>query len=138
MKAYLLDSSFLYALINSSERKHRDVLAVVRQLKGRVYMPTVAIAEVAYLVRRGQGGVAVADFLDALVAGNFHLVEPEDGDLTRAAAIIRQYADAELDVVDAIIMAIAERLKITTILTLDQRDFRLVRPKHCVAFEIRP
>lgn len=51
---------------------------------------------------------------------------------------MRQYADAKLDFVDAIIAAIAERLNITRILTLDQRDFRLIRPRHCEAFEILP
>lgn len=59
-------------------------------------------------------------------------------DYQRAAELIRQYADAQLDFVDAIIVAIAERLDITRILTLDQRDFRLVRPRHCATFEILP
>lgn len=51
---------------------------------------------------------------------------------------MQQYADANLDFVDAIIAAIAERLNITRILTLDQRDFRLIRPHHCEAFDILP
>jgi predicted nucleic acid-binding protein len=36
------------------------------------------------------------------------------------------------------IVAIAERLNITRVLTLDRRDFQLIRPKHCSAFEILP
>jgi hypothetical protein len=35
-------------------------------------------------------------------------------------------------------MAVAERFGITTVLTLDQRDFRLYRPRHCQVFEILP
>jgi hypothetical protein len=36
------------------------------------------------------------------------------------------------------VVATAERLKITRILTTDRRDFSLVRPRHCSAFELLP
>ena len=58
--------------------------------------------------------------------------------MMRAAEIIRQYADAKFDVVDAPIMATAERLNVTTILTLDQRDFLMFRPEHCTSLELLP
>lgn len=61
---------------------------------------------------------------------------PED--YRRAAEVMLQYEDADLDFVDALIVALAERLNITRLLTLDQRDFRLVRPRHCSAFELLP
>jgi predicted nucleic acid-binding protein len=43
-----------------------------------------------------------------------------------------------VDFVDATIAAVAERLNITRILTLDQRDFQIIRPKHSDYFEILP
>lgn len=51
---------------------------------------------------------------------------------------MRQYQDAPLDLVDSILIAIAERLQITRVLTLDRRHFHLVRPRHCAAFDILP
>ncbi|MEI2692813.1 MAG: PIN domain-containing protein [Anaerolineae bacterium] len=39
-------------------------------------------------------------------------------DYERAAAVLRQYNDAHIDLVDALIVAIAERLNIGLILTL--------------------
>ena len=38
----------------------------------------------------------------------------------------------------ALIGFIAERLKVTTIATLNHRDFTVVRPAHCEAFELLP
>jgi predicted nucleic acid-binding protein len=35
-------------------------------------------------------------------------------------------------------MAMAERMKIKTILTIDRRDFSLYRPRHCEAFTLVP
>jgi len=43
-----------------------------------------------------------------------------------------------LDFVDALIAATAERLNIKQLLTLDRRDFQLIRPKHCGSFELLP
>jgi predicted nucleic acid-binding protein len=39
---------------------------------------------------------------------------------------------------DASIIAIAERLDLTTIATLNHRDFAVVRPAHCDGFELIP
>jgi predicted nucleic acid-binding protein len=52
--------------------------------------------------------------------------------------IFRQYSDAKLDFVDALVVAIAELLNINRLLMLDRRDFQLIRPKHCVGLELFP
>jgi predicted nucleic acid-binding protein len=59
-------------------------------------------------------------------------------DLERVGQILEQYADSQLDFVDAVIVAISERLRITRVLTLDRRDFSIMRPIHCDYFEILP
>ena len=87
---------------------------------------------------RDLGAGALADFIDSLPDSGFRLVEPTTIDFRRSSAIIRQYADANIDFADAILVAMAERLNITKILTIDQRHFRLFRPKHCTAFELFP
>jgi uncharacterized protein len=43
-----------------------------------------------------------------------------------------------LDLIDAATIAVAERLGLTTIATLDHRDFRTVRPAHVDAFNLIP
>jgi uncharacterized protein len=42
---------------------------------------------------------------------------------------VDRYADADLGFVDAAVMAVVERLGETKLATLDQRHFRLVRPR---------
>ena len=59
-------------------------------------------------------------------------------DLERSHQILTQYSDAQIDFVDATIIALAERLNVTTVLTLDQRDFRMVRPQHIDYFTVLP
>src|SRR5438477_532166 len=44
----------------------------------------------------------------------------------------------EIRLVDASIVAIAERLRVTRLLTADRRHFSLIRPRHCPALELVP
>lgn len=67
-----------------------------------------------------------------------HFSPIEADDLDRVRQILSTYADAELDIVDCCIMALAERLNITRIATFDRRDFSLVRPRHCDFLELLP
>ena len=80
----------------------------------------------------------VVAFLNGLPKSRFRLVALTDPDLKRVAEILAQYADSRIDFVNASVMAVAERHRITQVLTLDQRDFRLFRPCHCQAFELFP
>ena len=136
--SYLLDTGFWFALLNKNEQTHKQVLSVAQQVSEPIVTSTVVLTEVPYLVPRDLGSNALAIFLDSLTDPDYILVEPTAVDYARAAEIIRTYADAHIDFVDAVLVAIAERLKINQILTLDQRHFRLFRPQHCDAFEVLP
>jgi len=81
---------------------------------------------------------AAADFVASLAATELTLEIPRQEDYSRSAEILRQYSDAKLDFIDTLIVAIAERLNITRVLTLDRRDFLLICPHHCSGFEILP
>lgn len=134
----LLDTGVAVALFNSRDLRHQDVLNLMQHTREDVLFPVPAVTETFYLLRRDAGAEVAARFVSTLADENLLLENPLAQDYQRAAELIRQYADAQLDFVDAIIVAIAERLNITRILTLDQRDFRLIRPRHCPAFEILP
>lgn len=77
-------------------------------------------------------------FLENLSETDFVLEAPTAGDYRRSAEVLRKYNDANIDFVDAVVVAIAERLNITKILTVDRRHFGAFKPKHCAAFEILP
>jgi len=51
-------------------------------------------------------------------------------DLRHASALMRQYPGTKLELVDCCIVALAERLEITRVATLDRRDFSIVRTQN--------
>lgn len=77
-------------------------------------------------------------FLNSVIQGHIPVEKATSDDLARTAELLRKYADSRVDFVDCVIVAIAERLKILRILTLDRRDFQLFRPLHGTHFEIIP
>lgn len=138
MTNYLLDSGFLYADIDSNDRHYSAVRAVTRNIRGKIILPVPAIIETAYFVSLNLGPESLAEFLESILETGFVLEIPNAADYRRSAEIIRKYNDSNLDFVDACIFAMAERLNITKILTVDRRHFSIFRPKHCDAFEILP
>lgn len=135
---YLLDTGFAVAFLDQRDQRNPEVVSIREKIYGEIYFPVPAITEIAYLLARNIGIELAAAFIASLSRTDLILVNPTPEDYQRAAAVMLQYADAGLDFVDALIVAIAERLQVTHILTLDQRDFRLIRPRHCEAFELLP
>jgi predicted nucleic acid-binding protein len=134
----ILDTSFLLAMTNHKDRNHSRVLNVARTINAPLILPIPVLPEVCYLIASRLGYGAMQLFLKKLVASDAVLESITLNDLRRVTEILDKYADSQLDFVDATIIAIAERRNITRVLTLDRRDFTIIRPKHCSYFEILP
>jgi predicted nucleic acid-binding protein len=81
-------------------------------------------------LKRETGVQGATQFLEEFNASQPLLQDVTVTDLERVKEIMQQYASARLDFVDCCIMALSERLAVTQICTLDQRDFSIFRPKH--------
>ena len=90
------------------------------------------------MLARAVGKRGLAGFLRQLPQTRYRIESLQPEDIVRTAEILERYADSRLDFVDASIVAVAERLNVTHILTLDQRDFGMVRPRHAPHFELLP
>jgi predicted nucleic acid-binding protein len=67
------------------------------------------------------------------------LVEPIIAvDWQRIRELVVQYADLRLGGTDASVIALAERLHVDRIATLNDRDFTVVRPNHTGALTLVP
>ena len=101
-------------------------------------IPVTVLPEVAYLLDSQLGHHVMQQFVANVAQPNWTIMNVEQADLQRAAAVLQQYHDLRLDFVDATLVAIAERLGLKRILTLDLRHFTAIRPAHCTAFELLP
>jgi uncharacterized protein len=134
----LLDTSFLFALTDNSDRNHQRVLDIAKNFDEALILPVVVLPEISYLLSSRLGHQAMRRFIASLTSSAIQIEPISQTDLARISEILEQYADTQLDFTDAAIVAIAERLLISRICTLDRRDFTIIRPRHCDYFELLP
>jgi predicted nucleic acid-binding protein len=134
----LVDTNVWLAAADRSSRDHVACVEVLRQRAGELASTVPVIAETAWLLLDRGGAQAQLRFLATVASNQVTVVDLATPDWQRIVELVEVYADLRLDVVDASTMAAAERLSLTTIATLDQRDFRTVRPMHVDAFRLVP
>jgi predicted nucleic acid-binding protein len=101
-------------------------------------VPSPVLGEIGYLLQSRVGPQAEVTFLRSFGGDGFHVTELQDPDIRRMAELVETYVDLPLGIVDAAVIAIAERLRLTEIATLDYRHFTVVRPQHTRAFTLLP
>ena len=135
----VVDTGFLVALLDADDRHHERCRRWLAANDEQLVVPVPVVTETCYFIERDSGPDVEADFLESFGPGEtFEMIELRPIDWTRTAELIRTYDDLPLGVVDASVMAIAERLGSTQIATLDHRHFTVVRPDHATAFELLP
>jgi predicted nucleic acid-binding protein len=133
----VVDTSVLLAAADSADPDHESCTRAIQDASPLITTALV-VAETAYLIGRQLGAAAEAAFFRAVAAGEIQTEPITLSDAQRIAELIDTYADLGLGGTDASLIAIAERLKLTTIATLDRRHFSVVRPAHTSAFELVP
>jgi uncharacterized protein len=131
------DSGFVLAVANPRDEYHQACLKVYKAAT-IIHVPQSTFAEVGYMPTRDAGNRAVVRFLSQLHTTKYRLEALEPDDLLRMAELLEKYADTRLDFVDVSITAVAERLNIRTILTVDPRDCHIIRPIHTEYFDLLP
>jgi predicted nucleic acid-binding protein len=77
------------------------------------------LGEIGYLLQSRVGLQAEVTFLKSFGDDGFHIAELEDQDIQRMAELVKTYIDLPLGIVDTAVIAIAERLRLTEIATLE-------------------
>jgi predicted nucleic acid-binding protein len=122
----VVDTGGIIGLLDADDRHHDRLLAIYEASGSGWVIPWAVLPEVDHLAHRRLGCRVAAAFFEDLAAGRLAVEWGDPRDLRRASALDAAYADLELGLVDAVVMAVAERLGATAIVTLDERDFGAV------------
>lgn len=138
MSPLIVDAGPLYALLDRRDAWHERSVRLLQTHPGPLLVPSLVIAEVAHLAERRLGPRAelllAQDFAEGLLT-----VEPvQPADWLRIAELTARYVDLPLGLVDASVVACAERLEARQVATVDRKHFSAVRPAHVPAFELLP
>ncbi|MEE2983292.1 MAG: PIN domain-containing protein [Pseudomonadota bacterium] len=133
MKATLLDTGVIVALLDQDEQNHLQCVEVISDIIGPLVTCEVAVAEACYLLRCTPGApeAVIKNIANGVFQIPVRLVD-------RAAAVetlLKKYRDVPMDLADACLVDLADQMDSGQILTLD-RDFELYRWRSRRKFEL--
>jgi predicted nucleic acid-binding protein len=132
----LLDTGAFVALVDRSERKHADCVAVLERWTGRILTTEAVLTEALYLV--GPAWLPQKTCLEFFLRGAFLLVPSSKASLQRATALMEKYHDLPMDYADATLVALAEDSETEHVFTLDRRGFSTYRLRGRKIFRLVP
>ncbi len=135
------DTGPLVAAALSNDADHAACIRLFSDMHaaGRdLLVPATVTAEVGYLLNREAGPRVESLFLRSLADGDFTAVDLTTADYARMAELVDRYGDLPLGTTDASVIAVAERLKLTDVATLDRRHFTVVRPSQVNSLTLLP
>lgn len=136
--ALILDTGPLLAALDAADPDHERCASLVLEAREDLVVPGLVLAELDYWCHERLSGDAWLVFLEDLLAGAYRAEHPTREDLARCATLQRKYGDLRLGVVDASVIALAERLGEPKVATLDHRHFGVVRPAHAETMDLLP
>ena len=120
------DTGAIVALVDADDRHHAVLRRLFEQEADSWVLPWAVLPEIDYLLGEHVGTRAQVSFTQDLASGAWAVEWGEPADLVRAEEIARRHRALRLGLVDAVVMAVAERRKAHAIATLDLRHFGAV------------
>jgi predicted nucleic acid-binding protein len=126
-RTVVADTGAILALLDADDQHHFALRTLYQADPSSWVLPWAVLPEVDYLAGKHLGAPVRSAFLTDLANGAFQVEFGGGADLARAAALHAQYRQLDLGLTDAVVMAVAERLRAGAIATLDLRDFGAVK-----------
>lgn len=122
----IADTGAILALIDADDRHHVAFRSLFVNGGARWLLPWAILPEVDYLLGEHVGRRAQQGFFADVATGAFEVDWGDPGDLRRARELDARYEKLRLGLVDAVVIATAERLKARGIATTDLKHFGAV------------
>jgi predicted nucleic acid-binding protein len=136
--ALILDTSVLLAGLDASDPDHGACAELIAGASENLLVPALVLSELDYRCHERLSADVWLAFLEDVLGGAYSVECPTQDDLVRCHMLQRTYADLEVGVVDASVLALAEQLGEPKLATLDYRHFATMRPRHAAALELLP
>ena len=136
--AILLDASIVLAAADRADLNHMAAMAWFDRADEPLLLAALTLADLDTLLQRELGMDAAIAVVRAITGGAIRLVPPIDADLVRAIELLVATTEHRPRLIDALMVAAAERLGVHRIATFDRRPIAVFRPRHIRAFDLEP
>jgi hypothetical protein len=136
MKRILVDTGPLVAILSREDEYHAACVSALREMSGPLLSCWPVITEAAWLLRKSPR--AVQQLLRSIDGGFLELLPLAGAEAEAIAVLMKRCEDIHPQLADIVLVYLANREKIDTIFTLNQRDFSIYRSGRRTTFRIVP
>jgi predicted nucleic acid-binding protein len=127
----LADTGPLFALIHARDADHERAVQFAQSFTGHLITTWPVLTEVSYLLEQSdRRGIGI--LLGMVVDGHLLTADLDAGDVDYMRRLTARYDG--MDLADASLVSVGERLGILDVITLDRRDFSRYRTRARQAF----
>ena len=123
----VVDAGPLVALFDPRERRHLSSRVTFEGLTDDLVTTVSVLTEASHLL--GPASIGFRRLARLVSAGGLSIDYLSASTLSRSFELMEQYADHEMDLADASIVAVAESLGTSRVWTFDQNDFATYRAR---------
>lgn len=124
MKNTLIDAGPLIALFNKNDKYHKAITTFLKEYKGTLSTTWPVITEVSHMLDFNIQ--TQIDFLTWIQLGAVNIENINNDDILRIIELSKKYSDVPMDLADASLVVLSEKLNIKEIITIDS-DYYIYR-----------
>jgi hypothetical protein len=136
VRAVLVDTGPLVALLDRSDAHHDEVVEALRKIGDPLVSVWPVLVEAMYLL--SFSWPAQKALWEIFETGTVQILPLGEEDIPSIKDLMEKYQDLPMDLADAALVRVAEREGLRRVFTLDQRDFNVYRLPRKVRFTLLP
>jgi len=124
MQNTLIDAGPIIALFNKNDKYHKKIKNFLKKYNGKLTSTWPVVTEVSHMLDFNVQ--TQIDFLTWIQLGGVDIEAIENEDIGRIIELSMKYSDLPMDLADASLVVLSEKLKIKEIITIDS-DYYVYR-----------
>ena len=121
MRNTIIDAGPLIALFNNKDKYHKKILNFIKNYDGLLTTSWPVLTEVCRMLDFNVN--AQIDFLKWVSLGSLKVENIEQLEIERIIQLSEKYSDVPMDLADASLVVLSEKLKIREIITIDNEYY---------------
>jgi predicted nucleic acid-binding protein len=131
-----IDTGPLVALFDKDDDKHHLCVNIFKKIQEPLITTWPVLTEAFYLLSFSSS--VQDDLWEFLERGVVSVYNIDKDLMKKCRRLMKKYHDLPMDLADAMLVATAETENISTIFTLDHKDFRIYKREHGKHFRLLP
>jgi len=127
MQNILIDTGPIIAIFNKNDKYHEKIKNFLKNYQGKLTSTWLVVTEVSHMLDFNIQ--TQIDFLTWIKLGGLTIEDIEKEDLNRIIELSRKYSDVPMDLSDASLVVLSEKINLKKIITIDS-DYYIYRTMH--------